>query len=179
MFLKLWNCWKTIAARKCLLNFLSLNYSRNGTLKGDWRLSWHAKAPADFEILAISTLKSHSDKALRMPDIRLWGKDCRVQQWRAELVLSRAELSFYRAPNTGPACWPIAFQAGVLFLCRALFYSEMTHAALLKEAASIVEQAEGIHVTAVLPTLLERVANYCLLLDCSPCLYSWLLGGAM
>lgn len=123
---------------KCLLNFLSLNYSRNGTLKGYWRLSWHAKAHVDFEILVIYTLKSHCDKTLCMPDIWLQGKD-----WFAtmkERVLNRAKQFFYRASNTGPTCWLIAFQAGILLFWRTLFYSEMNHVVFLKEEASIVEQ---------------------------------------
>ena len=55
----------------------------------------------------------------------------------------------------------------------------MNLAGFLKEAASIVEQAEGIHVTAVLPVLLDRVVNYWLSLDFLPCLYGWLLGSTV
>lgn len=62
------------------------------------------------------------------------------------------------------------FQAEILLFGRTLFYSEMSHVVLLKEMTSIAEQAEGIYVTALLPTLLEQVANYCLLLDFSQCL---------
>lgn len=72
------------------------------------------------------------------------------------LVLNRPKWCFYSAPNTGPTRRPRALQAAILLFWRTLFYSEMNHVASLKEAASVVGQAEGRRVTAVLPPWLER-----------------------
>lgn len=97
MFRRLWSSQKNITAHKCLLNVLSLNYPRNGTLNCCWRLKWHPQAPVDLEILAIYTLKSHCDKTLCKPDLWLQVIDCDLQQWKTELVLNRAKPAFYKS----------------------------------------------------------------------------------
>lgn len=70
------------------------------------------------------------------------------------LVLNRAKLSFYRASNTGPTFWLISLQAVILLFWRMVLFRDES-CGVTKSSGFSVEQAEGICVTALLPTLLE------------------------
>lgn len=71
-----------------------------------------------------------------------------------ELILNRAKLSFCGGPNTGPAFWLVSLQAVVLLSWRTILFRDES-CGVTKRSGFSAEQAGGMCITALLPTLLE------------------------